>query len=156
MDETFVIHGEWWWIAAVLRRASHDNLPRFEAVGVRDRNSRGYTATFVSDALGEIGTVVLSGDDRRTTLRVTAPDEYAEHWRGLVSTIRAFADEARETRQHFQGLTAEEVIEQYYRMKGQRSRITLNELAKRHGFNASYLRTVKSEYDRKRGRGKES
>jgi hypothetical protein len=50
-------------------------------------------------------------------------------------------------------ITAEYLIERYYRIKAQGGKVTLKQLAEKYGFNHSYLRTVKTEYDKAGGWG---
>lgn len=139
-----------------------------------------YTVT--SDIDVADGDVIIPGDGLRIIIRAESdeetfmeleyiqviPDYFAEDpelrqktedLRKRAGALRQFADElpqllikhldARRPRQNTDAL-----FQEYYRLRGIGKKITLDDLAEKHGYNKSYLRRLKTKYDIRTGRNK--
>src|SRR5262245_15787541 len=126
IEET--IPGEWWWIGTILGRGRDIHFPGLIGrVDVFDRTKDGFTTTLVSHVQDKLGTIKISGDEakRRTTLRIETPEMYVDHWQGLITSIRSYADDAQQLRKLSLKMTPEGAIEYYYRSRAAGSKTTL-------------------------------
>jgi hypothetical protein len=141
--------GDWWWFAsacsAILHdRDVHDEVLRsaWHTVAVTD----GYRWERTDST--PAGSLTITGRDGKTTIFASAPTlEDMEYWRELGELLQHMATQARDLQRAAEP-TADQVIQRYYRIKAQGSKITLRQLAEETGFNHSYLRDVKSAYDK--------
>ena len=93
--------------------------------------------------------ITITGQDTTTRI-VIQQEEGAKHsaeLEAIVQDIAHIAAWAREVHRDSQKVTGERLIERYYRIKAQGSKITLRELAEQHNFSEDYLRQAKRKYD---------
>ena len=171
MRETDItIRADWHWVCAVFSVRSPQAMGGFvKEITPGDRLLHIELWLFLGKAdLGE--GVILSGfgvgrykaaditiTGQENTTRITIRYEGTEHAQGaayaekveaVVSEIRSMASWAREYWRDSQKITADWVIEHYYRVKSQGGKITLRELADKYDFSRDYLRQAKKKYDR--------
>jgi hypothetical protein len=138
--------GEWFVFAAYIQDVLRRTMGSGRLAVVTSVPARSHISS-------DLGTVNIVGEGNTTTLRIHPwRDDTAPEWGGIAGQIRRFANDMQAIRRVGKP-TADEVIERYYRSRAARRRVTLRQLAEETGYNYSYLRDVKVEYDRRGGWG---
>lgn len=154
MDEPkvieFAVAADWWVLAGALQALLYlDRRRNSNAPGYSSAPIDGYRFT-----IGGQATVQFTTGPAPTTVRIEYPrapgaDDY---FKGIHRYLAVLGDFTTAIRREVQ-LSADEVIELYYRKKAQKARVTLRQLAEQYGYNLSYLSTVKAAYDKRGGYG---
>jgi hypothetical protein len=102
-----------------------------------------------------LGTVTTTRNDTETTMTIEPAEGEQNYWRTIEAGIEIFAAEARGKRWIMDGLTADELIERYYRARAAGDRkMTLRRLASsQHKYSYTALQKHKQRYDARGGWG---
>ena len=141
-DELIHVFGDWWVLAAYFQDAIRHETGGYPTLNVTPGRC------LLSSGIG--AAIITPGDENMTTItihRYGHKNETRVEWDHIVSQAKRFSDNMRTIKRGGQP-TAEDVIERYYRARAQKCRITLRQLAEEYGFNESYLRQAKVQYDR--------
>lgn len=93
--------------------------------------------------------ITITGQKTTTRIVIQQPEgaTHSAELDAIVNEIRDIAAWAREIHRDSQKITAEHLIEQYYRTRAQGAKTTLQQLADEYGFSSTYLREAKRKYD---------
>ena len=106
---------------------------------------------FAPEGLGRvIADVWLGGSDKTCQIRVETTAVYADFWDRTIALLKTIAAETDSIRGMVEP-TAWDLVAFYYENRKKGMRTSLRQLAEQHRLNYSYLRTVKSQYDRVQG-----
>ena len=162
-----IIHGEWHWISALLAErlpvsihgTELDTIPPLQDEGavfhaeLWDATNR-YTwpdgVMLIGLGVGRYlrADIIVREKGDAVTITITCErDEDVEKFEGIIQEVGHSAMRARMYKQDSYRITAEWIIERYYRRRARGNKITLRELAKQYGFSESYLSQAKKKYD---------
>jgi hypothetical protein len=133
---TYVDGGEWLYYAALI--CSFANIQHYKIEQTHDGGILRTNRAVVK---------FLAKGPHTQVIVYTGPGAY-EGFIDMLHQLETFSDQVRTMRHAASGLTAEEVINRYYRSRAAGGKVTLQQLADEHGFNRSYLRAAKMEYDK--------
>jgi hypothetical protein len=140
---TKTIPGEWHWVCALFQ-AFYKPKEAIAIASTHDNPSDPEILYFLDTI-----EMRFTGHDDVTTVNARFGDTADEsRCEDMIRRLTIVARAARQLKDDTEKPSAERVIEMYYRTKAQKGKITLKELAHRWGFNESYLRQAKIEYDR--------
>jgi hypothetical protein len=150
---SFTYHGDWWWIAAHItvllnttqRAREEQNLARLR--WEQDTQPGQMTFKGSTDQGEQVLSLAVSGSEGKTTIQFSDAEPVIGFWQPIIIQVRTVAEQAHKVRR-LVAPTTDEVIERYYRARAAGGKVTLKQLAQQYGFNYSYLRAVKSEYDK--------
>ena len=172
-DTEVTIRAEWHWVCALFERlklapSAADQIVNETTPGTTHAHIEIWTYAgkaryehVIVTAPGAVGRykavdIDITGEDDITRIAITYhPAEFAEkhlerhreRFTALIQEIQNLAFWADRFKHDSQKITAEWVIERYYRQRARGSKTTLRELAKLHGFSESYLSQAKRKYD---------
>jgi hypothetical protein len=146
------LRGDWWYYAGAFY--AYYQLPTLRAFyGNVHGNGVTQKAAVIRDLGGigqSLGEITFVGSDDETHVFVTFSEiEEAPHfWQNAIQVLKEMSAHARHFRTSAIGMTADDVIETYYRRRAAGSKVTIQQLADEFDFSPNYLRTAKAAYDK--------
>jgi hypothetical protein len=134
--------GEAWWISALFVAALRSARPgasapiMWQGIDVREM--------WIEPEPPGVISFTASGES--TAVRIVAPLWAGPFWLDLAEAMTTAAKHAQNQRRRA-SLTAERVIERYYRIKAAGGKTTLRQLAEEYGYHPNYLSQVKRQHD---------
>jgi hypothetical protein len=159
LQQTRALAVEWWLLAAAFELIfqhvhPHPNL-RIPGSNTKEGQLQSYIYDVYIDTEGPdemgtpLGTLALTPKDSSTRVRtISESEQFIPYWQAILEQLEAFATSTKKLKKRFSTPTAERVIETYYRRRAAGGKVTLSTLAEEYGYNPSYLRAVKAEYDK--------
>ena len=165
MPETDItIRAEWHWVCAIFKYrlpAAMGGLISEATPGAQElhielwefsgRADLGEGVIVTGHGVGryKAADITITGQDTTTRIVIQQPEgaRHSAELDTIVNDIKHIAAWARELYRDSQKVSAEWVIEHYYRSKARGSKPTLKQLADEYGFSSEYLRQAKRKYD---------
>jgi hypothetical protein len=154
LQENAIIALDWWLVTAAFEMIAN-KLPPYPdifSMGTSvERELKHIRYSAIADSPDgsyvSVGIITfrLKGNSTEVETRSDS-EEFISYWRNILEALSAFVAATTRIRQAYE-LTADDVVERYYRSRAAGSRTTIKQLAEQYGFSYESLKKHKQRYD---------